>query len=176
MTCIAAWIENGVVTMGGDSADVCVESQTIQLRATAKVFKHDDMLIGTCGSWRVNEELIHKRKPAACPFEYDAHGWLVMEFLPWLRDNVDKASLERSEILVGLQGRLFHIYAAEQVAEVQSNYDACGSGAQVARGALYALDIASVTMSPRRRLEIALEAAERFCTGVRGPFTFIEED
>jgi ATP-dependent protease HslVU (ClpYQ) peptidase subunit len=175
VTAIVAFIYRGKVLMGGDSADVCVESQNLQLRATAKVFKRNNMLIGTCGAWRVNEELMHKPMPMY-DSEYDPHYWLVTEFLPWLRISVDKASLEHSEILVGLQGRVFHIYAAEQVAEAQSDYEACGSGAQIARGAFYALEETGFDITPSHRVEIALEAAERFCSGVRGPFTIIEED
>ncbi|WP_234710671.1 hypothetical protein [Sinorhizobium arboris] len=70
--------------------------------------------------------------------------------------------------LVGYAGRLFQIRGDYQVAEPVDGFDACGCGSQIALGALFA----SSDAPPRERLEIALNAAERFCAGVRGPFHF----
>jgi hypothetical protein len=49
-------------------------------------------------------------------------------------------------------------------------YTAVGCGAQVAHGVLYA----TPSMPPRRRLQLALEAAQRHSAGVRGPFRYIK--
>ncbi|MEO3924086.1 hypothetical protein ABGB07_09550 [Micromonosporaceae bacterium B7E4] len=43
-----------------------------------------------------------------------------------------------------------------------------GCGSEIALGALFAT--ARTSMSPKRRVTVALEAAERFSAGVRGPF------
>ncbi|MCZ4093157.1 hypothetical protein [Sinorhizobium psoraleae] len=70
--------------------------------------------------------------------------------------------------LVGYAGRLFKIDADYQVAEPVDGFGACGCGEQIALGALFA----SSDAPARERLEIALNAAERFSAGVRGPFHF----
>jgi ATP-dependent protease HslVU (ClpYQ) peptidase subunit len=95
---------------------------------------------------------------------------MVTSFMPALRETLRDCS-EDFEALVGLRGRLFHLYGTGQVSEEILDYDACGSGAQVARGALFAQQS---TMPARERVKGALEAAERFCSGVRSPFTILE--
>lgn len=47
---------------------------------------------------------------------------------------------------------------------------AVGCGDQIARGALYGTQM----QPPKERIRIALEAAERFSAGVRGPFIILE--
>lgn len=171
MTAIVSWVQNGIITMGSDSADV--GGEIIQSRKEPKVFIRENLIIGTCGSWRFHQSLRYAPYDIGQGLGVDKHEWFVRNLLPWMRRHVPAPDLEASEALVGIQGSVFHIYGGEQAAEVTTPYDACGSGAQVARGALYALDVA-MTTSPRRRVEIALEAAEKFCTGVRGPFDILE--
>jgi len=76
---------------------------------------------------------------------------------------------EDGEILVAVRGRLLHIQNNYQVIEYASNYTAIGSGRDFALGALY-----STSFSARNRVEMALEAAQEFDEGTRGPF-IIEE-
>jgi hypothetical protein len=82
----------------------------------------------------------------------------------------DKEQEEGGTWLVGVAGRLFTVYADYQVAESADGYVAVGCGAQVAHGVLYA----TPSMPPRRRLQLALEAAQRHSAGVRGPFRYIK--
>jgi hypothetical protein len=58
-----------------------------------------------------------------------------------------------------------------QVAEASDGYAAVGRGAQVALGALYAT---TRLRDPRRRILVALEAAEHFSSHVRRPFVIVE--
>jgi ATP-dependent protease HslVU (ClpYQ) peptidase subunit len=58
-----------------------------------------------------------------------------------------------------------------EVAIPACDYAAVGSGAELALGALYALESSGRT--PRERLKRALSAAEQFNAGVRGPFSFV---
>lgn len=169
MTCIAAWVNNGVITMGGDSAGVN-SSQDLQLRKDTKVFRKSGLLIGVSGSWRVCQELKYKELPSL-DLTMDKHEWMVLRLLPWLRENINEAELQRTELLVGLQGSLYHVYGGQQVSEEIEQYEACGCAAQIARGAFYAMREFSVDVSPDTLVTVALEAAERFCSGVRGPFT-----
>ncbi|MGF6546926.1 hypothetical protein [Paraburkholderia youngii] len=70
--------------------------------------------------------------------------------------------------LVGYMGRIFQIGVDYQVAERAVNFDACGSGEQVALGSLHTT--VGVPMRPDVRIERALVAEAEFSTGVRGPF------
>ncbi|GAA4716378.1 hypothetical protein [Phytohabitans rumicis] len=51
---------------------------------------------------------------------------------------------------------------------------AVGCGSDLALGALFAT--ARTRMSPHRRVMVALQAAERFSAGVRGPFLCLSQD
>jgi len=70
-------------------------------------------------------------------------------------------------------GEIFAIHGDYHVARPAKPYAAFGVGAPVALGALYALE--TVPGLPlRQRVTLALEASEAHCSGVRGPFTFVE--
>lgn len=171
MTCIAGVVSNGKVWIGGDSAGVN-DAGDLQLRKDPKVFKNGEYLIGVSGSWRVNQAIKFYKMEHILPEGGDAFKHMVKVFLPtiqYLARDVEKDF----ELLVGFRGRLFHIYGLSQVSEEMADYAACGSGAQVARGALFSSfesEEFSGANSPEDRLTTALRAAERFCSGVRGPF------
>ena len=55
--------------------------------------------------------------------------------MPWIREFTKDLAEEEFELLIGFRGRLFHTYGARQVSEEIADYEACGCGAQVARGA-----------------------------------------
>jgi ATP-dependent protease HslVU (ClpYQ) peptidase subunit len=81
----------------------------------------------------------------------------------------DSEQEEGGQWLVGVAGRLFEICGDYQVAEPTVGYAAIGCGGQIAHGALHA----TPTMPPRRRLQLALEAAAHHSAGVHGPFTYV---
>lgn len=61
-----------------------------------------------------------------------------------------------------------------QVGQAVDGYAAVGSGDSIALGALYAT--AGMGMKPRRRVKLALRAAERFSAGVRAPFICLAQE
>lgn len=175
MSCIAGIVSDGKVWIGGDSAGVN-SHEHLQLRKDSKVFKrNEEYLIGVSGSWRANQVLKVAGLPNAPILDYDQKPldpflWMIQMFLPAIR-KMDMP--EDFELLVGFRGRLFHVYGTSQVSEEIAGYEACGSGAQVARGSLYSTD-REPHVSPEVRIKLALQAAERFCSGVRGPFNILE--
>ncbi len=82
----------------------------------------------------------------------------------WATKSQDQES--GGTFLVGYKGRLFTIYDDYQVGEPVDGYDAVGCGESFAKGALFA----SPTLKGKKRIEVALQAAERCSAGVRGPF------
>lgn len=175
MTCIVGMIdEDGTVVMGGDSAGVN-RSEDLQVRKDPKVFINGQFIIGVCGSWRINQLLRFSTFPVFNPGD-DPVRFLAMEFAPALRailkdEKDDEAN--KPDFLIGFSGRLFHIYTDLQVSEESNPYEAAGTGARFARGALYALVQANPDWDTRCWVETALEASERFCSGVCGPFTIL---
>lgn len=174
MTCIAGIAQNGKVWIGGDSAGVNSYGH-LQLRRDSKVFKNGEYLIGVSGSWRAMQELKFCYLPDGPPRkDQRTFQWMVEMFLPALREAVEKVpDAGDFEALVGLRGKLFHVYGTSQVSEETADFEACGSGAQVARGSLYSTDFEQFA-TPTSRITVALQAAERFCSGVRGPFNILD--
>lgn len=163
MTCIVGVIgPDGTITMGGDSAGV--SDGRLELRKDAKVFRNGPYLIGCCGKWRVAQLLKFARLPE--PKKGDMFEHMVTKFIPRLQ--LLLKGQDNYSMLVGMRGHIFHLYADLQVAEAVEEYAAAGSGAQVAKGALY-----TVIGPPAMRVTMALHAAERYCTDVRGPFTIL---
>lgn len=180
MTCIAALVDNGTVWMGGDSAGVA--GIDLVVRKDPKVFRLGPLLIGYTSSFRMGQLLrfsddakhaMESRDCEACePFEA-----MVRYFVPAIRklftdhgfatknNNVESAGT----FLVGYRSRLFSVEDDYQVGEVAGDINACGCGAQLALGSL----LSTLGQKPRGRVRMALECAEHFSAGVRGPFTIL---
>lgn len=175
MTCIVGLVEDGKVSLGGDSAGTAGWSLT--LRKDAKVFRNGAFLIGGTSSFRMLQLLRYAFVPPALP-SFDAENtlekYMATTFVDALRDCfktggfAQRSSEQESggQFLIGVRGRLFHLDTDYQVGESLANYDACGCGADAALGALFA----TPTMQARKRVELALKAAEYHNAGVRGPF------
>ncbi|MDK1389296.1 hypothetical protein QN224_28225 [Sinorhizobium sp. 8-89] len=174
MTCIVGLINNGSVHIGGDSAGVAGFSLTV--RADRKVFRNQNFIFGFTSSFRMGQLLAHSFNPPKRHPETDVYAFMVTEFVDALRQCLKDGGYAQRQyeaerggtFLVGYAGRLFKICGDYQVAEPVDCFDACGCGDRIALGALFA----SADSPPRERLEVALNAAERFSAGVRGPFHF----
>ncbi|MDL2409790.1 hypothetical protein PY650_30060 [Rhizobium calliandrae] len=140
------------------------------------MFRKQDFLFGFTSSFRMGQLLAHSFKPPKRHPETDVYAFMVTEFVNALRQCLKDGGYARRQndaelggtFLVGYAGRLFRIDDDYQVGEAIDGFDACGCGQQIALGALFA----SSSSPPRDRLEMALNAAERFSAGVRGPFHF----
>jgi ATP-dependent protease HslVU (ClpYQ) peptidase subunit len=175
MTCIVGVAEGGKVYIGGDSAGVDGR-YALTVRADRKVFRNGDFIFGFTTSFRMGNLLAHSLKPPKRHPDTDLYAFMVTDFVDAVRDCLktggfaqkDKEEESGGTFLVGYQGRLFSIQDDYQVCENADGFDACGCGDLIAFGAMYANPAAK----PLERLRIALEAAERFSAGVRGPFHF----
>ncbi|GAB5505802.1 MAG: hypothetical protein Rhirs2KO_09650 [Rhizobiaceae bacterium] len=174
MTCIVGLVENGAVYIGGDSAGVSDSYLTV--RADRKVFRNSDFIMGFTSSFRMGQLLHRAFSPPQRHPDTDVEKFMVTEFVDAVRQCLkDGGYAEKHNeaerggtFLVGYQGRLFRIDSDYQVGEAADAFDAVGCGHAIAQGALYA----NPAGRPLDRLKIALEAAERFSSGVRGPFHF----
>jgi ATP-dependent protease HslVU (ClpYQ) peptidase subunit len=174
MTCIVGIADETGVVMGGDSAGVSGWDLTI--RKDDKVFRVGDLLIGYTTSYRMGQLLrFHLEVDTYKWSENKAFDCMVTEFVPAVRkvfkdggySKVENNAEEGGCFLVGFQGHLYTVFSDFQVGEAVDGFRAVGCGAQAALGHLYG----SKGQNTEGRVRGALEAAEHFSIGVRGPFT-----
>lgn len=177
MTCIVGLVDNSKMFIGGDSAGVA--DYDLQIRANEKVFQQGSFLMGFTTSFRMGQLLRYKFTPPQHPYEsdgklMDVYKYMVTVFIDAVRECLKNGGYARKEsekevggtFLVAYQGRLFAIQDDYQVAETVDDFITVGCGGQIANGALFA----TKGQPPEQRIRLALEAAERYSAGVRGPF------
>lgn len=175
MTCIVAINHNGNVLMGADSAGVAGMAMTI--RRDTKVFEKSGMLIGCTTSFRMIQLLrfslvVPKRHP-----DLDVYEYMCTAFIDAVRQTFRTGGFLTKEnegehggtFLVGYERRLFYVDSDYQVGESFDGYNACGCGADIAKGSLFE---SAANPDAQARLTSALNAAAHFSAGVRAPFNF----
>lgn len=172
MTCIAGIAQNGKVWMGGDSG-TCGEVS--QVDAIPKVVKRNGVLIGTCGDARLADLMRFCLKVPRLKKDEDVDSFMASRFTAAIRKCFSDHAYPHKEydsaydgmMLVGIKGRLYEVDGNYALSRVADGYNAIGSGAQVALGAL------EVTQGEKaeKRLEAALRASAKYCDGVLAPFT-----
>ena len=177
MTCIVGIEDHGRVHLGADSAGVSGYALTV--RADQKVFTTGKFVMGFTTSFRMGQLLRYCFTVAAAPEDMDDVEYMSTCFVDAVRSCLKTGGYARSSdgresggcFLVGYRGRLYVVDSDYQVGLPADGYAAVGCGADIALGALYA----SRGMDVAERIEVALDAAERFSGGVRGPFVTVTE-
>ncbi|MBN8493218.1 MAG: hypothetical protein J0M00_17560 [Burkholderiales bacterium] len=172
MTCIAALVADGTVWMGADAAGV--SGWALRVRNDPKLYRVGDLLMGYTSSFRMGQLLGYRFQPPEHPADWAIDRYMRTAFVDSLREcfkaggyaRTTEGAEQAGDFLVGYRGRLFHVASDYQVGECAEGFDAVGCGADLAMGALYATRGAA----PQQRITVALQAAEAFNIGVRGPF------
>jgi len=173
MTCIVGLVEKKVVYIGADSASVA--GWTSRVTKLPKVFRKGPFLIGYTTSFRMGQLLEHSLNvPAQAAGERDDMRYMVTVFVEHVRQLLKDRGMAKVEanaesggqFLVGYRSRLYSVQSDFQVNEMADHFDAVGSGAEYALGALSALR----GTPPVRRLKRALEVSASFNMGVCAPF------
>lgn len=187
MTAIVGLVHEGTVYLGADSAGVA--GYSLVVRSDAKVFNNGPYVMGFTDSFRMGQLLRYAFRPPAplgrgvedCK---DVPRFMATHFVDavratlkeggWLRK--DSEQEEGGTFLVGARGRLFEIGSDFQVGEAADGYAAIGCGDELALGSLFATEPRGWVdpLPPKSRVRLALEAAERYSAGVRGPFTYAQ--
>lgn len=177
MTCIVGVAENGIVTIGGDSAGV--SGWNVTIRADEKVFANGEFVMGFTSSYRMGQLLRHRlRPPEAMPSQSVEH-FMCVTFIDAVRQcladggwkKVDNSVDKGGEFLVGYRGRLFQVAEDFQVGESVDGFAACGCGESFALGALEASREFAPKLTARDRVLAALNVAAKRSAGVRAPFS-----
>lgn len=179
MTCIAGLVEvNGRVWIGGDSAGS--NQYQLTVRRDPKVFRIGDILFGTAGSFRMAQLLRCAFMPPPHPDGMDTERYLVKVFIDAVRQLFKDAGAAKAVndqeqgnyFLLGYRRQLWRVEPDYQVGQALEGYDAVGTGAEVAFGALYVLQHGGApSLTPRDKIRLTLEAAEQWQPAVRRPFT-----
>ena len=181
MTCIVGIVHHGNVTIGGDSAGTNNWSlQTI--RTDTKVFQRGEFIFGCTDSFRMIQLLRFSFQIPPLPALEQADAlekYMGTVFIDAVRECFKegghaKKKEEREKggtFLLGIQGHLFCVESDYQVQETKIGYHALGNEGRLALGSLYTTQ--SMEMSPRQRLEVALQAAEYHSSDTRPPFLFV---
>ena len=179
MTCIAAIKHKGKVYIGGDSAGV--GGLGLTLRADEKVFRNGLFIFGFTSSFRMGQLLRYKFSPPRQKLKQSDVEYMSTDFVDAVRKCLKdggyakvKENAETGGIfIVGYKGNIYTIEADYQVAIPLQDYAACGCGDDLAIGALYALKESK--LSAKRKLIVALSAAESGSAGVRSPFKIVSK-
>lgn len=178
MTCIVALKHRGTIYMGCDSAGVGGLSR--QNRVDPKIYRiGQSMLIGFTTSFRMGQLLGYSLTLPHHHPDVSVEKWMVTAFVDAVRNTLksggwaerDKDQESGGRFLVAYRERIFQIDSDYQVGERMEPFGAVGCGDDLALGALFATQQMT---DPKRRVQIALEAAAAFSAGVHPPFR-IEE-
>lgn len=177
MTCIVALRHKGVIYMGCDSAGVGGWYARSN-RVDPKIYRVGDSLIGFTTSFRMGQLLGHALALPHHHADVAVEKYMVTSFIDAVRSclkNGGWAEREKEQerggvFLVAYRGRIFEIESDYQVGERDEPFSAVGCGADLALGSFYS----SEGLDPRKRVELALQAAAAFSAGVHPPFR-IEE-
>ncbi len=176
MTCIVGMVHGPkrarTVYIGGDSASVA--GWTARVTKLPKVFRKGPFLIGYTTSFRMGQLLEHALAVPAQKGERDDMKFMVTVFAEHVRALLKERGMAKVEagaesggqFLVGYRGRLYSVQSDFQVNEMADGFDAVGSGAEYALGALLALK----GLPPVARLKRALAISAHFNMGVCPPF------
>lgn len=177
MTCVVALREQGVIYMGCDSGGVGGWYNRVN-RVDPKIYRVDAMLIGFTTSFRMGQLLGYSLTLPHYHADVAVEKYMATAFIDAVRSCLkgggwaekEKEQERGGNFLVAYKGRIFQIYGDYQVGEREEPYDAVGCGFDLALGSLYSSQRGFRDPDPRRRVRLALEAAEAFSAGVHAPF------
>ena len=169
MTCVVGSVARGKVSVGADS--IIVHGDDVMYAADPKVWQSGPALVGAAGDWIYLDLLRRIDFPAALDENWLRYGFTAA-FRKLKSDLGLSAETENEpdgEAVIGALGALWWL-DSDSIIKSALSYAATGIGQTVAMGALAVLP---GSMPSSRRCLRALEAAEKHCSGVRGPFTVL---
>ena len=142
----------------------------------SKIFRLGKMLLGCSGSTRASQVISFSQDyPVFSGREEELPLFLSITFSSWVRKILEENQAlevfkeEKSKILLGLEGCLFMLDSQFGLVESCRNYDAIGSGAEIALGSLHSTQ-KDVKLNLQQRIDYALKASVEFDSGVGPPF------
>jgi hypothetical protein len=176
MTCIIGLEHAGAVWIGADS--YVGEGHTADSLREPKVYKSGIALLGHSGSYRRLCVLRAER------IRLDGGAWtarkVTLQVVPQMVEILERHGVRHREAASGpdesggtilcIGGCVFEIDSAMSVVRSRYGYSAIGTGARPALGLLSG----TAGMEPRKRILLAMEAAERHTPTVRRPWKILK--
>lgn len=175
MTCIIGIAYEGDVYIGGDRS--AIDGWNRFVSEESKIFRIGEILIGTSGSHLVAQALKYELKLSRVQRtdgETDI-DYLVSVFAKEVRQLLAGLTTKRDDdgeasfsggALFGYRGNLYRMSSNGQINHFTRRYDAIGSGAPFALGAV----AASGLHEPYKIIQQALRVTTDLCCDVIGPF------
>lgn len=178
MTCIVGFVEGETIYMGADSAGV--GGYDIRTRKDPKVFMNGEFIMGYTTSFRMGQILRYSLNVTKKTEGQDDYEYMCTTFIDAvIRCFKDKGFAKVSDgvarggnFLVGYNKKLYYVEADYQVGIPNMNYESCGCGEDYALGAMHMI-AKDEGFTPKQKIIKALETAQEFSAGVRGPFNII---
>lgn len=175
MTCLVGLMQGGKAYIGVDgyaTTDEC-ERKPIICR---KVFASDNYVVAFAGHIRTGQ-LLYPESGFNFPediYQIPNHMYLwLREFEAIGKDEVQMAMMQ-SNFLILKDNRLYEILMDMQISEIDPNmgFTALGSGTPFAMGSLYTTSLVedSDALSPKVRIQLALDSAAEFIKNVGPPY------
>lgn len=153
------------------------ESKIIKKRVGTYNGKPIDMIIGNAGDVKPGNLITHWQtgRLKFDPTQQTNHEFIVKVFVPKMKELFEKNGYKKPdfEILLALDCQLFIIQEDYSVIIPPDWGAGCGSGAIPALGVLYALNKEKLKIPPRRKIQLALEAAVKITDVAKEPFDIL---
>jgi len=177
MTCIVGLVHKDKVYMGGDSCGSSVSSWTYV--GNPKVFKvQNKFLIGCTSSFRMIDLLTHKLNVQREHPDDSDDLFMRTTFIEGVRNCLKEGGFAKTSapesggnFLVGYNGKLYEVQGDYSILNCPDWGSSVGSGEGPARGSLWTT---RNDKDPKKRVQIALEAAEAVVPSVRGPMVILD--
>jgi ATP-dependent protease HslVU (ClpYQ) peptidase subunit len=156
MTVIAAWKDKKEVWIAGDSG--AFDDSTVIISAEPKIWKTETSLVGVSGSFRIMDIL--RNSKISDPYK-------IRDFL--MSKSNEVGFPDDWAVLIANKTGIYEIGSDFGVVKSSENYGATGAGAQAALAALFVLENTENTITPRKRVESAVQSAIMHTTNARPP-------
>ena len=180
MTCIVAYKKNNIIYMGADSAGS--NGHNTFARKDSKLFIKNNMIFGFTSSFRMGNLLKYKleipKHKSNISVDTYMNTLFIDEVIKCFEDGAYTKNtnnvIQGGIFLVGYKNRIFKIESDFQVGEKLIPFDSCGSGEELAIGAMDALLQYDKNIKPEKLLTLALTSASKYTTSVDKPFKFLK--
>ncbi len=169
MTVIAGIASEGNVYLSGDRG--ASDGDSILSMTTPKICKVGDFIIGYAGSGGLGQIVKHLECWTRHP--KNAERFLRNDFVEEFktaREKIGGKDEEEASLLIGYKGTLWEIDTSDYFC-CPFTYTAIGSGGPIALGSLHTT--LNSPISPKERLELAINAAITHNPGCKGPIDTI---
>lgn len=187
MTCIAAFVDKktGKVVMGAergvfDSENHYVSPEPKILKKKIGVYNSKPiyMIIGGAGDVKAGNIITHWQtgKLNYDPTLQTPHEFVIKVFIPALKKVFDKNDYKKQaefEFIIGFDGELFIINSDYSVIIPPEYGVGCGSAHVPALGALFAMNTLKVKILPKKKMQLAIEAAIGISNTAKGPIDIL---